>query len=279
MAPSSASSAESATDHEFAALLETTRRDPAVAGVVLTGSKARHGMSTRWSDHDVFAIAHDGRATDVGDRRTATLDVVVMALAEFRRHALPGSDSEWNRYAFVGARIVQDTPEGLIAELVARKATLTPEEAASLAAGHLDAFANSAYRALKNHRDGHPLAGHLDAAEAAPPLLTHLFALERRVRPYNKYLTWELAQRPLAAPPWRGDRLPRLLGELVAHGRPDTLRRLFTDVELPPANAGRCPQARAAGHGAVLDSWGDDLLLLRGTEQPGREAGSYHELP
>ncbi|TDC74352.1 hypothetical protein E1283_16025 [Streptomyces hainanensis] len=251
-------------------MLETIQRDPAVAGAVLTGSKARDGMSTRWSDHDVFVIAHDGRGTDIGDRRTATLDVVAMGMAEFRRHALPGSGSEWNRYAFVGARVVHDTPEGLIAELVARKTTLTPEEADSLAAGHLDAFVNSAYRALKNHRDGHPLAGHLDAAEAAPPLLTHVFALERRVRPYNKYLAWELAQRPLAAPAWREDRLSGLLGELVAHGRPDTLRRLFTDVE---------PLARAAGHGPVLDAWGDDLLLLRGTAEPGPEADSYHELP
>ncbi|TDC63188.1 hypothetical protein E1283_32835, partial [Streptomyces hainanensis] len=65
----------------------------------------------------------------------------------------------------------------------------------------------------------------------------------------------------------RGRRAPRWRRREAGAGggrrcrrRPDTLRRLFTDVE---------PLARAAGHGPVLDAWGDDLLLLRGTAEPG----------
>jgi hypothetical protein len=243
------------TGEAFAALVDAARRDPAVAGVVLSGSQAREGMATHRSDHDVYVVTHDGATTAIAPRRGTGLDVVVVPLAAFRVWGLPESGSDWDRYAFVHARVVHDTPDGLVAGLVARKATLTADEARALAAGTLDAFANSTYRALKNHRDGRETEGRLDAAEAIPFLLTHAFALERRVRPYNKYLGWELDRHPLRAPEWRAGRLLPLLAELLAHGRPATLRLLFADVER---------LARAAGHGDVLDAWGEDLALLRG---------------
>ena len=56
--------------------------------------------------------------------------------------------------AFVHARVVLDRHDGLIAQLVARKATLTGSEARQTVNGHLDAYVNSLYRSLKNHRDG-----------------------------------------------------------------------------------------------------------------------------
>ncbi|MDT0347356.1 hypothetical protein [Streptomyces litchfieldiae] len=242
---------------EYAALLRAAHADPAVAGAVLTGSQAREGMPTVHSDHDVFVITRDGRHTDIGARHTAVLDVVVMPLAEFRTHGLPESGSDFNRYAFVHAQVVKDTEDGLIARLVDRKAALTGEEAGPTAAGYLDAFTNITYRALKNHRDGRTLEARLDAAEVHPFLLGHIFAMERRVRPFNKYLGWELAHHPLADLRWRPGRLLPLLDELLARGAPGTLRTLFAEVE---------PAARAAGHGPVLDAWGDDLRLLRGAD-------------
>jgi hypothetical protein len=255
-ASASGCAAGAATDSGFSDLVRAAEADDAVAGVVLSGSRARPGMATARSDHDVWVVTRDGRGTAIGGRRTPALDVVVLPLADFRTHGLPGSGSECNRYTFVHARVAVDTDDGLIARLVARKATLTPEEGAGQAAGFLDAFTNMTYRSLKNHRDGLPREGRLDAAEAAPFLLGHVFAMERRVRPFNKYLGWELARHPLADPGWHPDRLFPLLDALLSHGRPRTLRELFRQVET---------SARAAGHGAVLDAWGDDLPLLRGT--------------
>ncbi len=43
------------------------------------------------------------------------------------------------------------------------------------------------------------------------------------------------------------------LGAVVATGEVERQHRLFAAVEL---------QARSAGHGSVLDSWGDDLRLM-----------------
>ncbi|ETK30953.1 hypothetical protein [Microbispora sp. ATCC PTA-5024] len=244
---------DTAAGEEFSALVARIRADPAVAGAVLSGSRARRGMATHRSDYDVYVIT-GGDGTVAEERRDSRLDVVVMPLKEFRTHAMPESGSEWNRYAFAHAHVLKDRPDGLIGELVARKATLSAEEAGQTAAHAVDGFANAVYRWLKNHRDGRAVEARLDAAESIPPLLTCLFALEGRVRPYNKYLAWELRTHPLGAPAWRHERLLPLLEAVLSDADPRTARRLFLDLE---------PLARAAGHGPVLDAWGDDLNVLR----------------
>lgn len=242
-----------AAEAEFRALLAIVEADPSIVGAVLSGSRAREGMATDRSDHDVYLVAADG-GTAVAGRRGRGVDIAVMSLAEFRGHALPGSGSEWDRYSFTHARVLKDRADGLVARLVAAKAALSDQEAGALAAASLDSFVNAAYRWLKNHRDGRATEARLDAAESIPPFLTCLFALHGRVRPYNKYLRWELRNHPLGPSRWSEERVPRLLEAVLSGARPETARLLFGDLE---------PLARTGGHGAVLDAWGEDLDLLR----------------
>lgn len=73
-----------------------------------------------------------------------------------------------------------------------------------------------------------------------------LFALHGRVRPYNKYLRWELKQFPLGDP-WTAATLPE---RIVADPG-----GLFDDLE---------KDARKRGYGSEYDSWEDvELALLR----------------
>jgi len=147
-----------------------------------------------------------------------------------------------------------DRLDGGIATILDRKRTLDPGEACTAAAGCLDAYVNQAHRSLKSYRDGRDATGHLDAAESVPYALEVLFALHRRVRPYNKYVRWEPARQPLGEDRWRAERLLPMVRRILADGDPHTQRALFGDIERA---------ARVAGHGEVLDSWGDDLRLLR----------------
>lgn len=242
---------------EFAALLARSEADARVLGVILSGSQAREGTATVHSDYDVLLVISDEAAAQFSNeqRRDARLDVSAMPLAEFRLHALPGSGVEWNRYSFTHAKVLKDTADGLIAELAAAKAELSPEEAAELAPAILDAFLNSVYRCLKNDRDGNALAARLDGAEAVPHYLTYIFALHGRVRPYNKYLAWELERFPLGRPEWSREQLVPRLVQVHSGDAADGVRALFAELE---------PRAREAGHGSVLDGWGDDLQLMRG---------------
>ncbi|WP_062204129.1 hypothetical protein [Streptomyces sp. NBRC 109706] len=243
--------------HDLDALLARAQADSSVLGVLLSGSRAHHGMGTEHSDHDIHVVVRDDGPSAFADwdgYRSPTLDLVVLPLADFTRRGLPGDEQSWMRYAYVHARLLFDRFDGGIAELLERKRALLPDEARAAVDGWLDAYVNQTYRSLKSFRDGRPELGHLDAAESVPFLLEVAFALHRRVRPYNKFLGWELTNHPLATAGWSAERLLPLLRRLLADGDPGVQRGLFAEVE---------PVARAAGHAAVLDSWGVDLELLR----------------
>jgi hypothetical protein len=215
------------------------RDDPRVLGVILTGSRAR-GMATGWSDYDVTTVVADQEEPWRHDSRTGGLDEVVCTPA-----GLADTSVHWRRYGFRGAKVLLDRLGGGIAELVDRQATPTAEEAAGGARSALDAYLNQLYRAAKNRRDGAAEAARLDEWESLPWLLETVFALHGRLRPYNKYLRWELETFPLP-----GDWTAALMPARIAAGHLD----LFPRVEV---------LARDRGHADVLDSWGTDIDLIR----------------
>ncbi|MFG1608427.1 nucleotidyltransferase domain-containing protein [Actinoplanes sp. NPDC049265] len=205
--------------------------DPLVVGIVLTGSHAR-GTATGQSDVDVCVVTTGTRPR----RRTREVDEFSCTPEQ-----LADTSDTYMRYTFRGARVVLD--RGGVRELVDRQATPTAEEARRWSRESLDGYVNFLYRAAKSDRDGHPTAAALDRAESIPWLLTTVFALHGRLRPYNKYLRWELRTYPLGDP-W-GDLPERALNDPAGQ---------FSDVER---------LARERGHGDVLDRWGDDLGLIR----------------
>ncbi|GLY97632.1 nucleotidyltransferase domain-containing protein [Actinoplanes sp. NBRC 103695] len=205
--------------------------DPLVVGIVLTGSHAR-GTATAHSDIDLCVVTTGERPR----KRTRHVDEFACTPAR-----LADTSDIWGRYAFRGARILLD--HGGVQELVDKQATPTAEEARRWSREGLDGYANFLYRAAKSRRDGHVTAAALDEAESVSWLLLTIFALHGRVRPYNKYLRWELETFPLGEP-W-ADLPERALREPAA---------LFPHVER---------LARERGHGDVLDEWGDDLQLMR----------------
>lgn len=235
----------------YNAFVELATADPAVVGLVLKGSRAHEGMITGHSDHDLYVVLADGVTTDLTrftGHRTPELDLVIVSLAEFRVAGMPG----FERYALARAYVVLDRLDGAIARILAAKARLSADEAFRACDEWLDAYANSLYRSVKNDRDGHPLAARLDAADSIRFLLELLFALDRRPRPYNKYLEWELTRYPL--PGWDTVRLLDTVDRISGTGDVVLQRRIFARVEAA---------ARRAGHSVVLDAWGEDLDLMR----------------
>ena len=238
----------------YEALLERAAADPAVVGVVMFGSRGAGAFVTDDSDVDAFVIV-DGPeslsypyATNHGD----PVEVWPITLEAFRDHALPGTPTAWNRPSFLRARIDLDRLEGEIGRIVERKRRLAPDEATALADSALDDYINSLYRSLRNLEGGRTLEGRLDGLESIGPLLTTAFAFEGRVRPFNKWLPYELEAEPL--------RLPDLAGLL------DHVDRISSDPSLEnqrEAFGAIERAARATGNGARVDSWEPDVAWLR----------------
>jgi hypothetical protein len=232
-------------------------------GLVLTGSRGHGAFVRPETDWDLRLIVKD-EALDRAAARHSTphgspIEVFVMRLTTFEGAGAIGSSSEWDRYSFVRVPALIDKLDGRIADLIAAKSLLTTQEIGVAAPRDLDGYVNSYYRALKNARAGLSIEAHLDAAESISPLLGALFAMHGRVRPFNRYLRWELKTAPLPEA-WLAadDLLPRLAG-IVATGTVTEQAALFRDVE---------GLARSAGYGDVVDSWEPDVSWLRSGERP-----------
>lgn len=239
-------------------LLERVAADRDVVGLVLTGSRGRGPFVRDGSDWDVrLVVADDAPSGHVGRypmEHGSDVEVFAMPLRDFMTAGDIGSDTEWDRYSYVHATLVVDKLGGRIAEILGAKQSHPPDVAGRIAAAALDDYINSWYRSLKNAALGLDLESHLDAAESIGPLLTTLFALHGRVRPFNKFLGWELREHPLPGPSWSADRLLPRLRAIIETGSVPEQAALFRDME---------DLARARGHGEVVDSWEPDVDWIR----------------
>jgi predicted nucleotidyltransferase len=243
------------TADAFDAFLAKARQDPRVVGVFLGGSRATDGAARPEADYDLRVVVVDEEEQlkrELETPRGGRMDVVATTLERFRAYALEGSASEWDRYTFTRGRVLVDKLDGEIQWLVAEKARLRADEAQRLGRRALDAYLNSLYRALKSGRGGLALAARLHAAESVGHLLTVLFALEGRVRPFHDALLAELAVEPLAE--WPAAELCDQL-EQILRGAPEPQQALFRRVE---------ERVHRYGLGDVIDSWEPDVGLMRG---------------
>lgn len=239
---------------DFASFRARAEADPDVLGLVLMGSRGYGAHVGDASDYDVLVVV--GRDPEPWrSEHGASVESWPMTIERFRSHGLPGDRDAWNRPAFLGVRILLDRSDGEITRLVEAKRVLAPDEARMIGATSLDAYLNSLYRSLRNLEAGRSLEGRLDALESIDPLLTTSFALEGRVRPFNKWLRQELRSRPLALLD-----VLSLADELSARPDVEAQRRVFRRVE---------EAARLAGCGDVVDSWEPDVDWLRGKASGG----------
>ena len=237
---------------QFAALLDHARNDPNIVGLLLAGSRGMGAYVTPESDYDAYVILREAHLLDEYAERFPSahgdpVEYILVSLESFRTHALPGTASRWNAYTFAHIEPLIDKLGGEIARIIETKTLPGPEDPREF----LDGYLNQYYRSKKNLEAGRGLEGRLDAAESIVWFLDFLFAAHGRVRPFNKWLPWELQHHPLDEP-WRGV-LPRLEA-IVSTGSLDDQRSLFRDAER---------LARTRGLGDVVDSWEPDVEFLR----------------
>lgn len=235
--------------------------DPAVAGLILTGSMAA-GTGGPWSDYDVRLIVQDDASADVVRRYANAafplVDLSILTLSEFADYAAWGSPEAWDRPTFTHARVLFDRP-GTIKALVTTKGRLPEDQKEPFAAAMLDAFINSVYRALKCQRQDNTLCVRLEASEAVTYALHLLFAWEGRLKPYPAWLAYDLNAAPLTTLSLSTDELLHLLIRIIANGDVAALQELFTMMLLG---------AEERGHGDVIVSWGEDIGWMQSFIQP-----------
>lgn len=181
--------------------LQKSKNDDRIIGVILAGGRGK-GAFSRNSDYDVILVTTDEGFESVKKDypKTEYIDSLPHAISEFREYAKTGTRTQYDKYTFTHNTAILDKT-GEIQKLVDEKGMLESDKAQKIAHDALGGYLNSLHRSLKNLRDGNVLAGHLDATETIPKILTFIFAIEERVRPFNKFLVWELESYPLTKLP------------------------------------------------------------------------------
>jgi predicted nucleotidyltransferase len=223
----------------FDAFLAEAREDENVIGLVVFGSRGKGAyVDDERSDWDVFVVVRERRG-DRPFRHGDRIETVEVTLDELR------NQPAWNRYSLAWVEPQLDKT-GEVAEALRDAVRVDPGSAAE----PLDGYVNMLYRSLKNARKGLALGALLDAQESIPWFLEFVFAVHGRLRPYNRWLEWELELHPLPidVPLERLERIART-------GDPAEQRALFRGAE---------ELAHKRGLGAVIDGWEPDVAWLRG---------------
>jgi predicted nucleotidyltransferase len=229
----------------FEDLLEVARSRDEIVGLYVFGSRGRNFRVDERSDWDVCVVLADRDAREAFDREFpyahgARVEIVSATLEDLRK-----ARSEHGRYAAAHADVVLDKTGGELSRVVAELESLPDGTRDAVVREALDGYINQAYRSLR-------YGTRLDAVEAVPYALRTIFALADRVRPYNKYLEWELLHHPLEG--WTAEEFLPLLDRVLT-GEPPAQHELFRLIEEP---------ARREGFGDVVDGWEPDVAWLRG---------------
>ena len=231
-------------------LLASCKANDDVLGAFLFGSRGRGvGVDDR-SDWDVWIVARDDDALQRIEERFpyehgATVEVASSTLDGLRTHGAMGSRSEWARYQHAHVDVRVDKTHGELGRVLAEKELIPPEHRNAVVREALGGFCNATFRSLR-------YGNRLDAAESIPHALRAIFALAGRVRPFNKYLYWELCHHAIDG--WPAETLLPLVAGVLDQD-PASQHELFVLVER---------DARSHGFGDEIDGWEPDVAWLRG---------------
>jgi len=122
-----------------------------------------------------------------------------------------------------------------------------------------DHYVNQVYRSFKALRSNLTLAARLEAAEQIPPLLDAIFALHGRVRPYHKYLEWELTAHPLdKISSWDKTQLLSAILDILSTAEVSSQQQIFNQmIEL----------FTKEGYGDLFESWGENISFMQNYRQ------------
>ena len=253
----------SPAEDEYQQFLQDASIDENILAVILAGSRAK-GVATDDSDWDVYIVCADSYTTQQMANLRKSIEEkykyvkidlsnkALQTLSDFSKYAKLETEYDWDRYNLVHAKIEIDKTKGEIAQIVSMLETVSADEQKFLIDHNLGEYITHVYRSMKSYEAGDNVASALDAAESVKYLLTTLFALGNRVRPYNKYVFWELSHYPLVELPWNVEECMDILKAILQNDM-QAQQKIYAVVE---------NLARQKGFGYKYDAWGEKLKYI-----------------
>ena len=220
---------------KYQAICKESTENENELGLFLGGSRGKSkDFLTKYSDMDVYVILSDSAPEELKQKiesyKSEYFEMRAYGFDEFKNYAAWGSEKEWDRYNFShNTAVIDKTDE--IQKIMDEKGTLPKQVQKKVAAEALDSYINQVYRSAKYFRDGNKVSAYLDASESLPYLMTTLYSLEGRLKPYNKYFEWELKNYPLKFLPWSVEEFIADYLDILKTGNSDTQAKVFKGIK------------------------------------------------
>lgn len=236
-------------------ILKEAESDPDVIGFVLGAGRGK-GFVTENSDYDIAVIVRDDKKKECVEKyekyhSTEVINIGVYSLTEYKNYASWGTEDVVYRYGFAYLK-AQIDKTGEIQKIIDEKGRIPPDEVKRFVSKELDGYMNFYYRSLKNHRDGNTTASHFDGAESMFYLLTLVFGIEGRLRPYNKFLEWDITEHPLKLLSWQPNDFMEKVKKIMVTGDIELQKEIFRKI---------CELFKKEGYGDVIDGWKGYFIL------------------
>lgn len=182
---------------EYEAFFKKAENDGRIIGLMLSGGRGK-GVFSPNSDYDVILISTDEGFEGVKKEYTKTeyVDSLPHSISDFKEYAKMETKTQYDKYTFThNSALIDKTGE--LEKLIDEKGSLSSDDAKKNAREALGGYLNSLHRYFKSVRNKKLFSAHLHAVDTIPRIITFLFAIEDRVRPFNDLLEFELENYPL----------------------------------------------------------------------------------
>lgn len=235
------------TNYELA--LKEAQENDDVVGFILVGSRGK-GFENEHSDHDAVMIVKDEVAKAIHDqyeeKKTVDLDLTVHSLSDFKTFAAWETPESWDRYNYAHVKILVDKTGGELKKIVEEKGYIPQDKLDKFIDWWIDGYVNGVYRSVKCIRNGNAFGAHLEASNSMLDLLTLVFAMNGRHRPFLGYVEKELTKYPLEYLPWTAEDFVRKINLVLENANLETQQELLKGIE---------KMSRETGHGHMFDGW------------------------
>ncbi len=236
------------TENEFQTIINEAETSPDILGLVLIGSRGK-GFENENSDYDAIIITTDEAMErtkkEYTDKKNTQIDLFIYSLSDFRNYALWESPEAWDRYNFAHTKILVDKTKDL-GEIIKDKGYIPKDKQKQFIEWWIDGYVNGVFRSVKCIRNNNSFGAHLEAVNSMLDLLTLVFGINGRHRPFLSYVEKELIAYPLDEMPWTTEDFIKKISTVLETADLKTQQGLLKDVET---------WCRKIGYGHIFDAW------------------------
>lgn len=233
---------------EFNSIVDEAKNDPNVLGLILVGSRGKE-FENEYSDYDAIIILKDEASEEIiekyKNKKSVDMDLKIYSISDFKNYATWDSAMAWDRYTFAHVKILINKTEEL-EKIINDKGCIPKDKQKQFIEWWLDGYMNGAFRSIKALRNKNELGARLEATNSMLDLLTLVFAVNGRHRPFLGYTEKELIKYPLEKLPWEVSDFIKMISLVLKTSDLKTQQKLLRDIE---------NWCQGLGYGHIIDAW------------------------